>query len=314
MHESRPSSTAFLIARALLLASREPTLRNLLPADAAALSARYLAVAGPRSRWVSSALEFRVVRKFLLSLERAVLPGLVLHFLLRKRWLEDLVRTVIADGCRQVVVLGPGLDTLAIRLHREFTSVRFIEIDHPATQRLKISVLAQAADTTLGSFVSLPADLAKVSLAAVLRQPTSGFAAGRPTLVLAEGLLMYLAPVEVERLLTAIRTDLPETTDLIFTFLKLRSDGTIGFEHTGSLVRRWLRWRGEPFHWAISESELPALLQRCGWKVKSIAQAAEFRRRYLANTALASRPLVEGEAICVAERLRAFQMELPSAD
>ncbi len=304
MHESRPSSTAFLIARALLLASHEPALRGLLPPDAATLSARFLAAAGWRSRWVSRALDFSAVRKSLLGLERTVLPGLVLHFLLRKRWLEELVRAaVVDDGCRQVVVLGAGLDTLASRLHRELDFVRFIEVDHPATQRLKKSALTEGELATQ-NLVLLPADLTNVSLATALLGPNSGFARDRRTLLLAEGLLMYLPAAAVERLFTEIHARLPEITDFVFTFMEPRADGSVGFARSSALVNPWLRWRSEPFRWAAAESELAASLLRCGWKIKSISRAAEFRRRYLANdAALASWPLAEGEAICVAQRV-----------
>jgi len=35
--------------------------------------------------------------------ERATIPGLMLHFMLRKRFIEDTVRASLAAGCEQVV-------------------------------------------------------------------------------------------------------------------------------------------------------------------------------------------------------------------
>ena len=33
-------------------------------------------------------------------------------------------------GAKQVVILGAGFDTLALRLSEQFPSVKFIEVDH----------------------------------------------------------------------------------------------------------------------------------------------------------------------------------------
>jgi len=66
--------------------------------------------------------------------ERLTIQGLALHQALRKLHIERAVRESLAEGFRQVVILGGGLDTLALRLHNEFPDVNFLEIDHPATR------------------------------------------------------------------------------------------------------------------------------------------------------------------------------------
>ena len=43
----------------------------------------------------------------------------------------------IDEGAKQVVILGAGFDTLAWRLSEKFESIRFIEVDHPATSKEK---------------------------------------------------------------------------------------------------------------------------------------------------------------------------------
>lgn len=48
--------------------------------------------------------------------QRWAVPGIFLHFVLRKRWIEALAREAIDRGAIQVVILGAGLDTLSLRL------------------------------------------------------------------------------------------------------------------------------------------------------------------------------------------------------
>ncbi|MCI5137389.1 MAG: hypothetical protein D3922_03000, partial [Candidatus Electrothrix sp. AR1] len=64
-------------------------------------------------------------------------PGQFEAFAYRKAFCEHQVRDSTSRGAIQVLVLGAGYDTLCYRLAPEFPSVRFFEIDHPATSSLK---------------------------------------------------------------------------------------------------------------------------------------------------------------------------------
>lgn len=96
-----------------------------------------------------------------------------------------MARLALARGVTQIIVLGAGFDTLACRLHRGQPAVHFFELDHPATQVPKQQALDPGTNLTF-----LPIDLATDSPSAVLRACPS-FSADKPTLFIAEGLLMY---------------------------------------------------------------------------------------------------------------------------
>src|SRR5262249_61907105 len=53
----------------------------------------------------------------------------------RTRYFDDMLEAQIAAGIRQVVILGAGLDTRAVR--KQSAGVRYFEIDDPATIQLK---------------------------------------------------------------------------------------------------------------------------------------------------------------------------------
>jgi hypothetical protein len=79
----RPSSTAALIAAATVLLARDTRHAPLVPAGAAEICERCLS-----TPWLTAAK----LSWLAWGTERATIPGLMLHFALRKRWIEQAVR------------------------------------------------------------------------------------------------------------------------------------------------------------------------------------------------------------------------------
>src|SRR5262245_53012499 len=62
----------------------------------------------------------------------------------RSRIAEDALSGAVERGIRQVVILGAGLDTFALRSPHGARQIRIYEVDHPATQAWKRQQLAEA--------------------------------------------------------------------------------------------------------------------------------------------------------------------------
>ena len=62
----------------------------------------------------------------------------------RSRIAEDALSDAIESGIRQIVILGAGLDTFALRNPHSALEVRIYEVDHPATQAWKRERMAEA--------------------------------------------------------------------------------------------------------------------------------------------------------------------------
>src|SRR5262249_16544110 len=61
----------------------------------------------------------------------------------RSRIAEDALSGAVERGIRQIVILGAGLDTFALRSPHG-AQIRIYEVDHPATQAWKRQRLAEA--------------------------------------------------------------------------------------------------------------------------------------------------------------------------
>ncbi len=111
--------------------------------------------------------------------------------------LDRAVLDAVADECTRVVNLGAGLDTRPYRLDLP-ADLEWIEVDLPAILAEKDAALA--GETPRCRLRRVPLDLADSdALTAVL--PAG---ANPRTLVLAEGLIMYLSPAEADALADAL--------------------------------------------------------------------------------------------------------------
>ncbi|MET9929215.1 MULTISPECIES: class I SAM-dependent methyltransferase [unclassified Streptomyces] len=113
------------------------------------------------------------------------------YFGLRTRVLDDfLLRSVHAEGVRQVVLLGAGLDARAYRLDWPADCVIF-EIDRQEVLAFKHQVLDGLSAVPKAARVPVPMDLRDDWAGAL---PGAGFDPSAPSVWLVEGLLFYLPP------------------------------------------------------------------------------------------------------------------------
>lgn len=287
MRADSPSDTSLLVARSILLASKDPQLWRLLSPGEAEMLSQILGRAGS-APWFGFVMKNGWARRAVFCLERVMVAGIIAHYLARKRWIERKVRTSLVGGIRQVVVLGAGFDSLAARLSLEFPHVRFFEFDHPATQAVKRRALDPASNLAFQ-----PLDLAHESLATC-----PGISRTESSLVLAEGLTMYLTADRVAAMLQNSADLAGPGGQVIFTFMDQAEDGSISFRGENPLVAWWLKSRREPFLWGISRDALPAWLKENGLQSEVVASDPELRAEILAPLALGHIALARGECLC----------------
>ena len=120
---------------------------------------------------------------------RSRMPAPVRLFMaLRHRLAEEALATAVADGTRQLVVLGAGLDTFAYR--NPHPGLRVFEVDHPDTQAWKRKRLADAGIPVPGTVTYCPVDFGEQDLDAGLAG--TGFDQEAPSFFAWLGVVPYL--------------------------------------------------------------------------------------------------------------------------
>ena len=292
MSSGRVSATARVIAAATILLANDKRNGWLVAPGADALCAQFLAGTFG-DRLLAGSARQPLVRPLWRWLERCTLPGIVVHYWQRKRWIETRCRAAIADGFLRVIVLGAGFDTLACRLAREFPAVEFIEADQPATQAVKRKGMAAMRSATAANLCLVAVDLGHELL------PQSLGNDSRPTLVIAEGLLMYLGGERVELLLRSLRQLSTGPVRLVFSYMVRWPDGTSGFRPASRWTDRWLAWRGEPFTWTLEPAAAGAFLTRHGFALTEAASAED-----LSAVGPTDDALLQGENLVLCDAVR----------
>jgi len=68
-------------------------------------------------------------------------PGVMEFLVARARYMDDYLQIYMDDGLEQLVILGAGFDPRAYRFEKLKGQVKVFEVDHPATQRVKLEKL-----------------------------------------------------------------------------------------------------------------------------------------------------------------------------
>jgi methyltransferase (TIGR00027 family) len=196
----------------------------------------------------------------------------------RSRWVEDRLAAAVAAGTAQYAVLGAGLDTFAWR--NPFPSLRVFEVDFPATQEWKKSMLAEAGLDVPGNLAFVPVDFEVQALAE--RLAASGFDFGAPAFFGWLGVVPYLT-LDAFRSTLATIAALPAGTQVAFdyalspeTFSPLRR---MFFDALAARVAR----SGEPFKLFFTPEQLAAELSRAGFQTVEQADSAQLNELYFRN-------------------------------
>ena len=263
MRKDRPSRTALKVALAIVTLGAKPEMENILPPGIVQASQELLlasGAAGPRTiRWAGSTQAVSVYEAF-----DWILPGQFEAFAYRKAFFEQQVREGIGAGATQILVLGAGYDTLGWRLAPEYADVRFFEIDHPATARLKSKGIASLGNRK--NLYLIAEDLGKRRLVDVLKNNASWTQNAR-TIILAEGLVMYLIPEAVSSLFCQCAEIVSEGSRFVFSYIPAGADGRLDAGRWTGLMLWLQKVFGEPWTWSVRPKELGPFLKRVGWEL-----------------------------------------------
>jgi methyltransferase (TIGR00027 family) len=132
----------------------------------------------------------------------------------RSRIAEDALSRAVGGGVRQIVILGAGLDTFALR--NPHGGVEIYEVDHPATQAWKRQRLAEAEIALPSWLTFVPVDFEGDDLGEKLA--AAGFEQNAPAFFTWLGVVPYLTEEAIGRTLDFMSSI--QNSEVVFDYME----------------------------------------------------------------------------------------------
>ena len=198
------------------------------------------------------------------------------HVVLRSRYAEDCLREAVVCGVHQYVILGSGFDTFAYRQPAWAAPLRIFEVDHPASQRVKVERLRSSGIPLPPNLEFVSADFESASLRDILSLSSLDFRA--PAFFSCLGVLVYLPKDSIEAIFQMVAS-FPKLSEIVFTFSQGdrssddRSGGNFSLADAAAAV-------GEPWRTYYDPDVLCRELSEIGFSQVSLLSPQEAKHLY----------------------------------
>ena len=211
---------------------------------------------------------------FKLSEKRA--RGVWGSVLCRKRYIDDALQEAAGAGIQSVVNLGAGMDTRAYRSTVP-GAIPVFEVDLPENIAYKREKIRKVFGKVPANVSLVPVDFDGGDLESSLA--AQGFRIGQKGFFIWEGVTQYLGEEGVRKPMDFL-SKAGTGSRLVFTFI--RKDFLAGTKRYG-LDALYGAYRGKNpiWHFGLDPQEVPAFLEKYGWKEKEQIGAKEYIRRFL---------------------------------
>ncbi len=201
--------------------------------------------------------------------------------LARARFAEERLEQALSDGMQQYVILAAGFDSFVLRRKDLLDRLAVFEVDHPATQRVKLKRLADAGLKVPPSVTCIPVDMEGESLSQKLL--ATSYSRDVRTFFSLLGTVPYLTREAFGVTLEAMAECSPPGNLLVFDFADPGFFEAIKTSNTHRRQDRATRRRGEPLITGFNIDELRALLKEVGWDLVGTLSPEDQRARYFAG-------------------------------
>lgn len=230
----------------------------------------------PLARRLMSPTFYLLGRLFAGLAERKA-PGAIGFLVARCRYIDDVLRACLNESLDQLVILGAGLDSRAYRFEQLREQVRVFEVDHPATQEVKIEKLRKSLGGRPEHVTYVPIDFEEETLEKLF---DVGYSPHAKTLFIWEGVVHYLTAEAVDQTLAFVRGNAGPRSSIIFDYVykgALTAD-----RQRGEIVRmqRAQPYTGEALRFGIEEGEVEAFLRAQGYTQIQNVTSEDLKERY----------------------------------
>jgi methyltransferase (TIGR00027 family) len=194
----------------------------------------------------------------------------------RTRYTEDALKDAVARGAQQYVLIGAGLDSFGLRMPDFAQRLDIFELDHPATQELKLRRIRECGIAVSPSVHFVAVNFAEQSVADALA--SSSFRGDRVSFFSWLGVTMYLTHEANLATLKSVAACAPPASELVFTYMNekvfaSKSESFLAFTQRVAAM-------GEPFLSGFDPRTLAQELSACGFELLEDLNGEQVNARF----------------------------------
>jgi methyltransferase (TIGR00027 family) len=156
-------------------------------------------------------IKFPVIKRCMIN---NFVSGMYEYVISRTKYIDEKVRAALLDGTEQILILGAGFDSRGIRFRDTANRAKIFELDAPATQNAKIERYKEKGVNIPNNLIFIPIDFDKQSISDRLSE--CGFKRGKKSLIVMEGLTMYLQPESIDNLFNILNDFTGEGSKIVW--------------------------------------------------------------------------------------------------
>lgn len=221
--------------------------------------------------------------RFRSKVKEKIPAGLYEFLSARTAWFDRVFAEALQEGLGQIVLLGAGYDTRALRFAGANRGTRIIELDIPQTQDRKREILKKAKVAIPGGLYLAPIDFHEQKISRVLAQ--AGYDTSESTLFLWEGVSYYLEPEAVEATLDLVGENRNPRSRLAFDYAVPDPEGGLeayGVKELIASMRK--RHPDERTRFSLSDKDMDAFLAKKGLALVERLDNRQMEERFLAGS------------------------------
>lgn len=221
-------------------------------------------------------LNIPILRKVFMS--RVAPSGIYEYVIARTKLFDEVFLDALDKQVCQIILLGAGMDTRAMRFANRNQGTKIIELDIEKTQNPKIEILQRKQVDLPDELIFASIDFNKQSLSDVLMN--AGYQRNQQSLFLWEGVTMYLTSDAVDDTLTFIKESSQKGSRVVFDYIYAsvlrREHKFYGEKEIFDTVSK----AGEGWRFGIEDGETEEFLTDRGFRMVSHYTVSELETKY----------------------------------
>lgn len=211
-----------------------------------------------------------------------IFPGVCDAVLARTRFIDDCLEDAIEGGLQQVVIMGAGYDTRALRFKRLKENITVFEVDHPATQKMKLERYKQSRLAVPNDVVFVSTNFNEEDLSQKLFD--NGYGSSLKTFFIWEGITYYVSTATIDKTLSFISKNSSEGSSIVFDYFPPSVvDGTSHLVEARAL-RVALKQLGEEFVFGLDSEKIKDFLEKRGFELVKNITAKDYKNIYFKSS------------------------------